>query len=59
MIENNLDRYRRRIAEEEAKAQCPENRSVRHVHEQLAALYRERLESTRQAMPELRQRMAG
>jgi len=59
MPEHDLDRYRRRIAEEEAKAQCPENRSVRHIHEQLAALYRERLESARQAMPELRQRMTG
>jgi hypothetical protein len=59
MPESDLDRYQRRIAEEEAKAQSPENHSVRHIHEQLAALYRKRLESARQPMPELRQRMTG
>lgn len=58
MIEkNDLNRYRRRIAEEEAKALSPENQSVRHVHEQLASLYRERLECARQSTPELRQNM--
>jgi hypothetical protein len=59
MIENDLDRYRRRITEEERKAADPENHSVRHVHEQLAALYRERLESARQAMPQIHQSAAG
>jgi hypothetical protein len=43
-LKASLTVTRRRVAEEERKARCPENHSVRYVHEQLAALYRKRLE---------------
>lgn len=44
-MQNDLQYFQRRIAEEAAKEQSEEQPSVRAVHHELGVLYRQRLEA--------------
>ena len=51
MVERDLDYYRRRLAEEDAREARCEIPEIRLVHSQLAVMYRERLERLEQHEP--------